>query len=136
MRSLQQLKSWVSPSLCMLFISLAVSGLLMSMKIKSPTIFHLHEWAGWAFILLGGLHLVLNWKAFFQRLQQPKAIIALVVTAFLILGVLLYDFPPRQQGHQYRGGRNSQAALVPESSVKKEKEMLELELEGVTPSHY
>ncbi len=87
MKSVMQ-RTWVSPFVAFSFIILSITGILMLLHVKSGGIVGLHEWIGVFFVIVGALHLVLNWPAFlscFRKKQGAVAVIVVLVISLLLL---------------------------------------------------
>ncbi|MBN2654337.1 MAG: DUF4405 domain-containing protein [Nitrospirae bacterium] len=72
-------RALISPFASITFISVAVTGLLLTFHIKTGGIKILHEWIGYAFVLAGLIHLAINWKPFLAYLGKRIGIIAIAL---------------------------------------------------------
>lgn len=67
-------KTWVSPSLAILYLVTSITGVLLFFHVHNGAIITLHEWMGMGFLALGGVHLWLNWKVFVAYFKKKAAI--------------------------------------------------------------
>lgn len=87
MKNIIKSRALISPFTSITFISVAITGLLLTFHIKNGGIKTLHEWIGYAFVAAGLMHLIINWKAFASYLVKRRAITAIaagVVASFVL----------------------------------------------------
>ncbi len=101
-----QHKIWLSPLLAVLFIGVTFSGLLMFLHLKIPGFKTIHEWGGLFFMVLGIVHLTLNWKLFARYLPKKAAMLGAVAgVAALLLAVLIAPQDNDRHERGYNGKR-------------------------------
>ncbi len=94
----------LSPFVAVGFAVIAVTGVLLFFHVKNGSIMVLHEWFGWAFIVTGVVHLVLNWRPLLGYLRQRSGVLSLAVG--LVLTILLAAAGLHHvEGEHGRGGR-------------------------------
>lgn len=87
MKNIITSRALISPFTSITFISVAITGLLLTFHIKNSGIKILHEWIGYAFVAAGLMHLIINWKAFASYLIKRRAMAAIaagVVASFVL----------------------------------------------------
>jgi hypothetical protein len=80
-------KPALSPFVAIAFLVISVTGVLLYFHVKNGPIIVLHEWFGWAFVVAGILHVLLNIKPLFAYLKLRSGLWSLA--AALILTVIL-----------------------------------------------
>lgn len=92
------LRAWATPLTIASFAIMAVTGLLMFLRLDMGAHKPLHEWAGLVFVAAVTLHLALNWRPFRLHLRRtlPRALIALALAA-LVIASLLPRAPRRRE---------------------------------------
>ena len=83
----------LSALLTVVFVVVSITGVLMYFKIRMFSIQSLHIWLGFAFALVGCLHLFKNWSGFLSYFKKRSTFVsaafALFVTAaFIILPLI------------------------------------------------
>jgi hypothetical protein len=78
-------RTWISPLVAVAFGVIGVTGLLLFFHVKNGSIVTLHEWFGWAFVLTGAVHLLLNWRPLASYFCCRSAFIALTLSALLVV---------------------------------------------------
>lgn len=78
-------KAWLSPFVAVAFAVISVTGIMLFFHVKNGSIVVLHEWFGWAFIVAGAAHVLLNVRPLTAYLGQRSARVALVAAVALIL---------------------------------------------------
>jgi hypothetical protein len=83
----------LSALLTVVFVVVSVTGVLMYFKIRMFSVQSLHIWLGFAFALVGCLHLFKNWRGFISYFKKRSTFLsvafALFVTAtFIILPLI------------------------------------------------
>lgn len=96
-------REYISPLMVFSFLVVAVTGTLMLLHVRSRSLGHLHEWMGLFFVVVGIIHVLLNWSVLKAYLKQTPMQISLVVV--LLLSVLLLT-----GGGQDRHGLNSKSS--------------------------
>ncbi len=81
-------RTWISPLTSVTFLTVAITGILMAFHVKSGGIKAVHEWIGYAFSLMGVIHLVVNWKSFVLLFRERSALLAVLAGVILSLAVL------------------------------------------------
>lgn len=74
---------WVTPLTIGSFLLVAITGLLMLVKVRGGLITPAHEWLSLIFLAAGILHLIVNWGATVACLKRTSG--WLIVGAFVIL---------------------------------------------------
>ena len=95
-------RTWISPLAFITFLVVGITGILLAFHVKSGGIKALHEWIGYAFSLVGVIHLVVNWKSFVLRFRERSALVAVVAGVILSLTVMVAG----SNGGGKRGGGN------------------------------
>ena len=85
MKSVQ--KATVSPFMAIAFVVVSATGGLLFFHIKNGVIITLHEWFGWAFIVVGCVHLFLNRKPFVSYMTMRKGLLSLLIVLCLALAI-------------------------------------------------
>lgn len=80
-------KAILSPFLTVVFAVISVTGGLLFFHIKNGMIMTLHQWLGWAFVVVGCAHLLLNFKSLTAYLRMPKGVASLVVALGLAVAL-------------------------------------------------
>ena len=93
---------WVSPLAGVTFLVIGITGTLMLFHIELPGVTPLHEVAGVLFLILGVLHLKLNWSALLSCCRQRRGRVALIAGAAL-MGLLLVAGATHDKEHHRRG---------------------------------
>lgn len=107
----KSLRAWLSPITGISFLVIGITGILMFFHIRLPGITVLHELGGILFVIVGALHLNVNWHPFLACCRQRTGRIALyvgivIMVLFLILGI------GHDEHHRRRGdGRPSHAEV-------------------------
>ena len=96
----KQHKVWLSPLLGVLFMAVAVSGLLMFLHLEVPGFKAIHEWGGLIVMVLGILHLVINWKSFAGYFPRKTAVIG-AAAGILVLVLAVLIAPDHHDNHSY-----------------------------------
>ncbi len=94
-------KAWLSPFVAVAFVVIAVTGVLLFFHFKNGPIMVLHEWFGWAFVVAGTVHGVLNIRPLMAYLRQTAALVSLGVALILVVGLTLAG-----AGHEHGHGRH------------------------------
>lgn len=95
--------------MAILFVILCITGVLMLFHVRVPLMSFkfLHIIMGLAFIVLGSIHLVLNWTKFKSYLMHRSVVIALVLGIFVSLA-LSFLGPTKTDGrHEFHGDLNN-----------------------------
>jgi hypothetical protein len=90
-------RSWVSPLTAVAFCAVALTGVMMLFHVRNPYLKSLHEWMGLVMVLVGLVHLVINWKALASLFRRRAAYYALA--AGVLLCVILSCFPGKDEHH-------------------------------------
>ena len=88
-------KTWVSPFIAISSIVTSVTGILLFFHIKNGVIFSLHEWLGWAFVVISVIHLLLNWKPFICYFKKKAAYLSILAISVFAL-VLVFNGSTKQ----------------------------------------
>ena len=72
----------------------------------------IHEWGGVIFVIIGIIHLTLNWRIFTKYFQSKKAMLG-IVTGVVILLVTMLISPQGKDGGGYKrnGGYSGSAGI-------------------------
>lgn len=96
-------RTWLSPFTTVIFVAIAVSGVLMFFQVRFGGITVLHEFAGLLFVGAGVLHLAIHWKTLMGYFRHRTA---QVIFGFALVACLaLLVFGSSHQGHSERGRR-------------------------------
>jgi|GEM_PF-1242223 len=93
-------RTWVSVTTALAFIILGITGILMLLHINIsflPVKF-LHIAMGIVFVIVGLIHLVLNWRPFTTHLGRRAAVIALAAGILLCIALSLFGPEDRKGG--------------------------------------
>jgi len=85
-------RTTVSPFTAIAFIILSVTGALLFFHVKNGSVVTLHEGFGWAFILSGCLHLLLNLKPLLAYMTRRSAILSVLLALAFALALGLIGF--------------------------------------------
>ncbi|PTX99079.1 DUF4405 domain-containing protein [Opitutus sp. ER46] len=90
-------KPSLSPFVAVAFAVISITGVLLFFHVKNGPIMVLHEWFGWAFVIAGAVHVLLNWRPLLGYLKLRRGVLSLTVALVLVvaLGAL---------GWNHRGG--------------------------------
>ena len=80
-------RGFVTPVLTLIFLVVALSGLLMFFHLLDGYTTAIHEIMGLAFVLFSILHLVINWRS--TKSYFPKKIFLISAAVVLVLSVFL-----------------------------------------------
>jgi hypothetical protein len=114
MLSSATVRQWLSPLVAVLFLSTAVTGVLLVLEVRAPGGRHLHEIGGLLFAAGGVAHAISNWRALVAYFRKRKAWVTLgagvlVCVALLMAGIAGGDHEegrergPRER-HEHRAG--------------------------------
>ena len=81
-------RTWISPLTSVTFLVVGITGILLAFHVKNGGIMALHEWIGYAFALVGVIHLVVNWRSFVNLFRQRSALLAVTMGVVLSLAVM------------------------------------------------
>lgn len=95
-------KPSLSPFVAVAFAVISVTGVLLFFHVKNGPIMVLHEWFGWAFVVAGLIHLILNWRPLLGYLRLKCGCVSLGVALLLTVGLAVAGL---NHGHQGPGGR-------------------------------
>jgi carbon starvation protein CstA len=84
MKLLPASKVAVSPFVAVAFAVIAATGVLLFFHVKNGPVMVLHEWFGWAFVLGGAVHLLLNFRPLLAYLRQRAGVMSLACALFLV----------------------------------------------------
>ena len=112
------LKENLSPFMTVVFLVIAVTGLLMSFDIHVAGMGYLHKWLGIIFIIAGTVHLFLNWRRLRIYLtgRPAKAMILLAVLVAILVGISGHSEHEREHGE--RGHRRQQHGGIEEGMYR------------------
>lgn len=96
-------REYVTPLMVLSFMVVAVTGTLMLLHVRSRPLGHLHEWMGLFFVIVGIIHVVLNWSVLKTYFKRTPMRISLAVVLLLSLVLL-------SGGAQDRHGLNSKSS--------------------------
>jgi hypothetical protein len=94
---------WLGPLTGITFLAIGLTGILMFFHVRLPGATQLHELGGILFVIVGVLHVQLNWRALLAYCSRRAGRIALAVGAALIVifvGLGLHH----EDRHQRHGG--------------------------------
>jgi len=83
----------LSALLTVVFVVISVTGILMYFKIRMFSIQTVHIWLGFAFVLVGCLHLLKNWSGFLSYFKKRSTFLSiafgvLVTASFIIVPLI------------------------------------------------
>jgi len=78
----------LNPSLVITFLIVAVTGVMMLFHMGIGGIKHLHEWMSVVFLILGIVHLYLNWNPLRAYLKHGPTTLSLVAVSLLTVLLL------------------------------------------------
>ena len=81
----------LSALLSVVFVVVSITGILMYFKVRMFSIQTLHIWLGFAFALVGCLHLFKNWKGFLSYFKKRSTVVSI---AFGVLVTLTFIVVP------------------------------------------
>ncbi len=81
-------KTWVSPLMALSFTVVGFSGVLMLFHLRLPGMKGMHEWMGVLMVVVGLVHVLLNWKQFLAYFKTRSALIALAVGVMASIALL------------------------------------------------
>ena len=95
---------WLSPLTALTFAVIGLTGVLMFFDLRLPGTTQLHELAGLLFVVLGGFHLQMNWRAFMSYCARRPARVALCVGGALMAGLLILGVAHEDHHRKHRMG--------------------------------
>jgi len=100
MKSLFQ-KTILSPFVAVGFSVISITGVLLFLHVKNGPIIVLHEWFGWAFVVSGLIHVLLNLRPLLSYLTLRKGLWSFAAALVLTLGLGLLGLTrkPGPRGH-------------------------------------
>lgn len=103
-------RAWVSPLSLIGFLIISLTGVAMFFHVRLHAITVLHELTGLAFVILGVIHVLLNWPALMGHLKHRRGLVALAIgialcTVLALLAALHDDHESggRHDGHGHYG---------------------------------
>ena len=102
-------RHWLSPLTMVLFVAIALTGVLMWLHLRVPGVKLLHEIAGLLFIAVGIAHLVLNWRvlcAYFRRRTAWVTLSAGILVCAVLAVMDLGRGGEREEGHRRGPGQH------------------------------
>jgi hypothetical protein len=69
-------RTWISPTIFIAFLVVAITGVFLAFHLTIGGMKEVHQWIGCAFVVIGAIHIALNWKAFAVRFRERSAILA------------------------------------------------------------
>jgi len=97
-------KPWISPLVAVTYTAVAVSGFFLLFHIKSPGVVHIHQWGGLLFLIVGTIHMVINWRILLSYFKKSKTIYA-TLAGVLTIVLLVSLFPLRWDGQRHNHGK-------------------------------
>ncbi|WP_263833359.1 DUF4405 domain-containing protein [Sulfurospirillum oryzae] len=95
----------LSALLCVVFVIVSITGIMMFFKIRPLSTETLHIWLGLAFVLASCLHLLKNWSAFLSYFKKRSTVLSMLfgvlITAVFIVTPLL--MPQQEKGMNPKG---------------------------------
>jgi hypothetical protein len=100
--SMKDLKTrvWLSPLTFLTFLVIGITGLLMLFHVRVPAVKVLHELVGIGFVIVGTVHLVLNWRVFFGYFRHNSARLSLGLGLLLCGALVVLGLNHREEGHR------------------------------------
>jgi hypothetical protein len=95
----------VSPFVAVAFAVIGVTGVLLFFHVKNGPVMVLHEWFGWAFVLGGAVHLLLNFRPLLAYLRQRAGVTSLACALVLVAALFAAGLHQPAHGHHGPAGR-------------------------------
>lgn len=92
----------LSPFVAVAFAVIAATGVLLFFHVKNGPIMVLHEWFGWAFVVAGCVHVVINARPLLGYLRQTSARVSLLVALLLGLAMTFAGLNHGEGPHGHR----------------------------------
>ncbi len=97
-------KKKISPFVAVTYATVALSGILMLLHVNSPTVHHIHQWAGLLFLIGGTTHMIMNWRMLSSYFKNRKVVYG-ALTGVLAIVLLASFFPLKGNGEGHGRGR-------------------------------
>jgi hypothetical protein len=104
------LRTFLSPFVAVAFAALAVTGVLMSFDVENRAVTGLHQCSGWAFVVAGALHVIVNGRSLIAHLRQRAGAISVACALVLVAGILTVGALDEGSEHHGEHGERTQAA--------------------------
>lgn len=86
----KEARAYLNPTLAITFPIVAVTGLMMLFHIGGRWIHPLHDWMSIIFLILGIVHITLNWKPISACLTSRSATLPFAFVFLLSIALLIY----------------------------------------------
>lgn len=92
-----------------LFVVLGITGVLMLFHVRIPLVSFkfLHILIGVTFVVLGSIHLALNWTKFKSYLKQRSVVIILIAGILVSLSLSFLAPKKTDEDHRFQGDLNN-----------------------------
>lgn len=81
-------RSWISLTIFIAFVIVAITGVFLAFHITIGAMKEVHEWVGYTFVVISAIHVAINWKAFIARFREKSVI--LVISAGMMLSLAIF----------------------------------------------
>ncbi|MFT3783853.1 MAG: DUF4405 domain-containing protein [Nibricoccus sp.] len=98
-------KPSLSPFVAVAFLVISLTGALLFFHIKNGVVMVLHEWFGWAFIVAGLVHILLNLKPLLSYSKFRSGWVSLWLALMLTVALAIVGL--NHHGNPHREGNNS-----------------------------
>jgi hypothetical protein len=99
-------KTVFSPFLFVDFAAIVVTSLLLFFHVHGAVIMTVHKWAGITFVVLGLLHMILNFRTFLSYFRLYRAYIAVLVGVGMVAGLMAWGANRQGVNHRSPQGQN------------------------------
>lgn len=96
-------KPALSPFIAIGFTVISATGILLFFHVKNGPVMVLHEWFGWAFVLVGLLHVALNLRPLLSYLKLKSGRLSLILALGLTLALGIAGVCKKKP--EFAGGR-------------------------------
>lgn len=80
-------RTCISPIICITFLVVVITGLLLAFHIRVGGVKVLHEWIGYVFMVVGFFHILLNLKTFATYFRERTAMLAALAVIIMSIAV-------------------------------------------------
>ncbi len=82
-------KTWIAPVITIVFVSVAVTGVMKAFDVEIPGTKEVHGLLGLLLVLVGLAHVILNWKVFVFYLKQHRAALIGLIAGLMLVAALV-----------------------------------------------
>lgn len=98
-------KPSLSPFVAIAFLVISATGVLLFFHVKNGPIMVLHEWFGWAFVVAGVVHVLLNIKPLFGYLKMRSGLLSLIIALLLTAALAIVGLNHKGGPHRDPNGQ-------------------------------